>query len=72
MEDYTPDRIVLRVAAKGRTALVVSNTFSPFWRCTVDGIETRILPAYGTFWGVPIGPGEHRVEFRYDPPYRLF
>ena len=72
VEDYTPDRIVLRVAAKGRTALVVSNTFSPFWRCTVDGIETRILPAYGTFWGVPIGPGEHRVEFRYDPPYRLF
>lgn len=69
---YSPDRIVLEVTADSPRVLVLSNTFSPFWRATVDGARRTILPAYGTFWGLPLAPGRHTVTFRYAPPYALF
>lgn len=69
---YSPDEIELSVQLDGNGILIVSNTYSPFWKVTVDGKEKTIFPAYHTFWGVSLAKGDHRVAFEYKPPYKIF
>ena len=63
------DRISLEVSAEDRTFLVAANNYSPYWKARIDGELTPIYPADHTFWGVEVGPGDHRLEFTYEPPY---
>jgi len=73
VKHYSPDKIVLSVDINGPMILVVSNNYSPYWKCRVDGKETDIFPAYHTFWGVLLeGNGTKEVMFEYCPPYRIF
>jgi len=70
---YSPDKIVLSVDLDGPMILVVSNNYSPCWKCKVDGRETDIFLAYHTFWGILLGGnGTKEVIFEYSPPYRIF
>jgi hypothetical protein len=71
MVSYRPDRIELEVHADGPAILAVANSYSPYWRVSVDGEAAEIFPAYHTFWGVMMMAGAHRVVFDYVPPYRL-
>ncbi len=66
---YEPDRLDLATRMEGPGFLVVSNSYSPFWRCWADGREVEIVPAYGTFWGVSLDRPARTVAFRYRPPY---
>lgn len=73
VKHYSPDKIVLSVDLNGPMILAVSNNYSPYWKCKVDGEETEIFPAYHTFWGVLLeGNGTKEVVFEYCPPYRFF
>ena len=73
VKHYSPDKIVLSVNLDGPMILVVSNNYSPYWKCRVDGKEKEIFPAYHTFWGVLLeGGGTKEVVFEYCPPYRIF
>lgn len=72
LESYGADRIEYSVRAEGPGLLVVSNSFSPFWKCSVDGVAREVLPAYGAFWAVALPASARRVVFEYRPPYRLF
>jgi len=73
VKHYSPDKIVLSVDIDGPMILVVSNNYSPYWKCKVDGEKTEIFPAYHTFWGVLLeGSGTKEVVFEYWPPYRIF
>ena len=47
--------------------LVRSVTFRPGWRAWVDGIEAPILRANYLFQAIPLPPGSHFVEVRYEP-----
>jgi hypothetical protein len=67
---YRSDTITMDVEADGTSFLVVTNSFSPYWKAYVDGVDTPILPAYHTFWGIEVREGRHRVEWRYEPPYQ--
>lgn len=69
---YSPDQIRLSVALDGNGILVVTNSYSPFWKAFVDGMEQPIFPAYHTFWGILLTKGNHFVAFQYQPPYKLF
>ncbi|MBI4678147.1 MAG: hypothetical protein HY748_11245 [Elusimicrobia bacterium] len=69
--EYRADRITLRLAAAGPALLVVSNNYSPFWTCEVDGASKTIMPADGAFWAVRVEAPAGQVVFRYSPPYRL-
>jgi len=70
---YSPDKVVLSVDIDGPMILVVSNNYSTYWKCKVDGEETEIFPAYHTFWGVLLeGNGTKEVVFEYCPFYRVF
>lgn len=65
--DEDPCRLDLIVEAPESGILVVADTNYPGWRCAVDGQETTIRAAHGVFRGVRLPPGQHRVEFVYQP-----
>ncbi|HEY4002310.1 MAG TPA: YfhO family protein [Candidatus Xenobia bacterium] len=47
--------------------LVLSDTWDPGWKATVDGQPTQVLRADYVLRAVPIEKGAHRIEFRYAP-----
>ncbi len=64
---YSANRITLNVLSQTRAYLVLSEVYYPGWKAYVDGLEKDIFPANYAFRGIPIDPGEHNVEFRYQP-----
>jgi hypothetical protein len=59
-------RIAVRTSGDGGF-LVLSESFAPGWRATLDGLETRIFPADVAFRMVVVPPGAHEVVFAYGP-----
>ena len=51
------------------TIAIVTNSFSPYWRCRIDGVETTTVPADHAFWGIYIPSGAKKLVFDYRPPY---
>jgi uncharacterized membrane protein YfhO len=47
--------------------LVVSDAWDPGWKATVDGKDVDVQRVNYVMRGVRVGPGAHRVEFRYRP-----
>jgi hypothetical protein len=47
--------------------LVVTTTWFPRWRATIDGVKTPIHRVNGSFLGIRVPAGDHRVEFDYWP-----
>ena len=57
----------LRTKTDGAGMLVVSSSFNSGWNASVDGVPTRVLPAYGLVLGIPVAAGEHEVELHFLP-----
>lgn len=47
--------------------LYLSDTYYPGWHAYVDGKKTKIYRANYNFRAVPLPPGQHRIDFRYEP-----
>lgn len=62
--EHDAELIVHATAPRGGY-LVVSDTFFPGWTATVDGTPAPIYRANLSVRAVPLGPGSHRVQFRY-------
>lgn len=58
-------RIEARMACRG--LVVLSETFYPGWRATLDGHPVEILEAYGALRSVVAPAGTHLIEFQYRP-----
>ena len=71
VQHYSPDTIVLSVKTDGEAMLVVSNNYSPYWKCSINGKEEMVYKVDCTFWGVYVPPGKSIIKFTYEPPYRL-
>ena len=67
ISDWSPDSRALDVAHSGEGLLVVSEVYSENWKATVDGEEVDVLQTDHALLGIPIGPGEHTVDIRYEP-----
>jgi hypothetical protein len=65
--DIGTDRLTYRVAAPEGGYFVHVAHFFPGWRAWIDGVEAPILLANSLFRAVPLPPGEHVVELRYEP-----
>ena len=62
------ERLELFVEAGAPGFLVLSESYDPGWRATVDGREVQILKANEIFRAIALGGGEHHVRLRYLPP----
>ena len=62
-----PGDIAVMTDAESRQILVISESYHPGWRATVDGAATKPIPAYGDFLAVPVHRGRHEVAFLFDP-----
>ena len=68
---YSGDQIIVDFApSNSPTILLVSNTFSPYWKSFIDDVETQIFPLDHTFWGLMIPASARQVIFNYRAPYR--
>ncbi|MBI2941282.1 MAG: YfhO family protein [Chloroflexi bacterium] len=65
--DYSSERIVARVRLGRPSFLFLADTYYPGWRAFVDGEERPVYRANYLFRAVPVPPGEHTVEFIFDP-----
>jgi hypothetical protein len=64
---YEPERVVVRANSAGSGLLVLGDNYFPGWTATVDGKDVPIERVDYLYRGVRVGPGAHRVEFRYEP-----
>ncbi|MDW8069970.1 MAG: YfhO family protein [Anaerolineae bacterium] len=64
---YEPEEVSIVVTSDAPGYLVVFDTFYPGWEATVDGQPTPVLRANLAFRAVPLMPGTHVVELRYQP-----
>lgn len=63
-----PERVVVETdEVAGGGYLVLADAHYPGWRADVDGREVEILRANHALRAVPVGPGAHRVTFRFAP-----
>ena len=62
-----PEEVVVSVRAETPAYLVLADTFDPGWSAMIDGEPAPIRPAYVALRAIFVGPGEHRVVFRYTP-----
>jgi len=63
-----PGRLRVTVDAPRDGLLVVAEQYDDGWRARVDGRSVSVEPADGMFLGIPVGPGAHTVELRYEAP----
>jgi hypothetical protein len=67
---YIPQHIVLKADAKVPSVLLLNDRFDPEWNVYVDGQRAPLLRCNYIMRGVALAPGEHKVEFRFQPPIR--
>ena len=61
--DYSSSRIRIQVNASADRLLVLSDSYYPSWRATIDGEDTKIYKTNYAFRGVVVPEGDHTVEF---------
>ncbi len=66
-----PEHVVVSVPASGGGIAVLADQWYPGWTATLDGRGVPILRVDAALRGVAIGPGPHRIDFRYRPRWPL-
>jgi Bacterial membrane protein YfhO len=67
MPRHEPNYVEIKAAMNCRGMVILTDTWFPGWRATVDGHAAGIEKAYGAFRGVVVEAGEHTIEMRYRP-----
>ena len=65
--DYQWNSVDLNVSAARESLLVLTDTWFPGWKATVNGNPAPIYQANALFRAVPVQPGMNRVHFEYRP-----
>lgn len=62
-----PNSVTINTTTGNDGILVLTDTYYPGWKATVDGKETTILRANYLFRGVVVPHGKHVIRFVYQP-----
>jgi hypothetical protein len=65
--DYEAERVSVETSAGRPALLVLTDSWFPGWKATVDGRDTPVHRVDYLIRGVSVPAGTHRVEFRYEP-----
>ena len=69
---YEGERIAVSARVPQNALLVLGEKYYKGWRATVDGKPTEIHPVNNILRGVYLQPGDHTVEFVFDPlPFKI-
>lgn len=69
LEVYEPDHLVYKSSASDKRIAVFSEVYYPDWDVTIDGEPADYFTANYTLRGMVIPPGEHQIEFKFNPAY---
>jgi hypothetical protein len=69
VETVRGDHLKITTRSEAGGLVVVTNSFSPYWRAAAENAELAVFPAYHTFIGIWVPPGDHVIDLRYRPPY---
>jgi len=65
---YQPNKLNYEASAKSNSLAVFSEIYYPKgWKAFVDGKEIEILRANYVLRALQLAPGEHKIEFRFEP-----
>jgi hypothetical protein len=64
---YEANRIALKVHAQTRALLVLSETFDPGWRATVNGTRESTYRVDGDLRGIVVPAGDSQIVLTYAP-----
>ena len=67
---YAPKQISIKAQSAAGGILLFNDRWHEDWKVTVDGAPTPLLKANYIMRGVALKPGEHAVEFRFQPDAR--
>ena len=67
MPHHEPNFVRIEAQMQCRGMVILTDTWFPGWRATVDGKRAKIERAYGMVRGVVVDPGNHTIEMRYRP-----
>ena len=65
------DEWIVTTSGDRPSVLVITNSFHRYWNAYVDGVPSKVLPAYHAFQAVAVPAGNHQITLRYEPPYRI-
>ena len=69
---YEPNRIVVEAKPLKNSLLVIGEKYYRWWYASVDGTKAEIVPVDHILRGVYLTPGDHKVEFVFDPlPFKI-
>ena len=68
IEQRTYNKLSLNVDSSAEALLVWRDTYSPYWKATVNAKEIHVTKAFGGFKAVPVPAGKSVAEFRFRPP----
>ena len=66
-ETYESRKVVLNVKSEAPGLLVLSDTYYPGWKATIDGRESKILKTNLCQRGLIVPGGSHTVTFTFEP-----
>jgi len=70
--DFQPNRVVVETRANRAAVLVLAENYFPGWVASLNGEPLPVFRANHTLRAVVVPPGEHRIEFRFQPtPLRV-
>jgi hypothetical protein len=69
--DRGPDAVEVRASLDRPGYLVLDDFYHRGWTARVDGQSTRVFIANAVFRAVALPPGQHVVEFRFEPVSHL-
>jgi hypothetical protein len=64
---YANIEVVIEVDSPSGGMVVLNDVWHPWWRATIDGIETEIFRANAIFRAVQVPPGKFTVRFTFAP-----
>ena len=67
MPRHEPNYVRIEAQMQCRGMVILTDTWFPGWRATVDGKRAKIERAYGMVRGVVVESGNHTIEMRYRP-----
>jgi hypothetical protein len=65
---YAPKRVVLQTKADATSVLLLNDKYDADWKVRLDGKPAQLLRCNYIMRGVQLPPGNHTIEFSFEPP----